>query len=100
MEDPAPADPTEDGPETGDLEQIALEAIQVPAIYTTSVTVMTTAHAIRIAFGEAAAGTRKVHVSVAMDFEIARRLRKRLEAAIERHDLEATDVAPIEDGKI
>lgn len=100
MEDPAPADPAEDDLETGDIKQIALEAIQVPAIYATSVTVMTTAQAIRIAFGEAAAGTRKVHASVAMDFDIARRLRRRLDAAIERHELEATAVAPIEDGKI
>lgn len=100
MEEPASAEPTADDPEAGDLKQIALEAIQVPAIYATSVTVMTTSSAIRIAFGEAAAGTRKVHVSVAMDFDIARRLRKRLDAAIERHELGATALVPTEDGEI
>ncbi len=67
-------------------QQESREAIQVPAIYATTVSVMSTNRAIRVAFGEAVTGSQKFHIAAAMDFDLARSLQRQLEVELDRRD--------------
>ena len=67
-------------------QQESREAIQVPAIYATTVSVMSTNRSIRVAFGEAVTGSQKFHIAAAMDFDLARSLQRQLEVELDRRD--------------
>lgn len=94
MADPKAPDPISATTEDLEEQQVSRDAIQVPAIYATTVTVMSTDTAVRIAFGEAVPGANKFHFAAAMDFEVAKNLQRKLGIAMDRSDVIRSPAPP------
>ena len=86
MAEPEKPDDSRSAGEELDDQQESRDAIQVPAIYATTVTVMSTDKAVRVAFGEAVAGSQKFHIAAAMDFDLARSLQRQLGVELDRRE--------------